>query len=104
MAEWCLANVLARPSRSFGYPEANHAVQRDYRILCNGRRVIENAYQGQIDLTSSPNVREQAQMLVSKARVFLDAIRNLGADKSDDPIADATVLANVVQPGLMDTP
>jgi len=89
-----------------GYPEADHAVTAKEVIeSCSmARRAIENAYRGQIDLTSSPNVREQVGALVSEARMLIDAIRVLGDDKSDDPLADASVLAEAVQVGLMDAP
>jgi hypothetical protein len=89
-----------------GYPEADHAVTGKEIIesCAMGSKAIENAYWGQIDLTSPLNVREQVQILVSEAQVLLDAIRKLGADNSDDPLADATVLANAVQSGLMDAP
>jgi methylmalonyl-CoA mutase cobalamin-binding subunit len=89
-----------------GYPEADHAVTGKEVIesCAMASKAIENAYWGQIDLTSLPNIRKQVQILVSEAQVLLDAIRKLGSDKSDDPLADATVLANAVQSGLMDAP
>ncbi|MEK6255771.1 MAG: methionine synthase, partial [Chloroflexota bacterium] len=89
-----------------GYPEADHAVSAKEIVesCAMARRAIENAYRGQIDLTSSPNVREQVEVLVSEARLLINAIRDLGAKKSNDPLADAGVLAQAVQVGMMDAP
>jgi len=89
-----------------GYPEADHAVTaREVVESCAmARRAIENAYRGQIDLISSPNIRERVAELVSEAWILLDAIRSLGDGKSDDPLANITVLAEAVQTGLMDAP
>jgi hypothetical protein len=89
-----------------GYPEADHAVTAKEVIesCAMARRAIENAYRGQIDLTSSSNIREQVEGLVSDAQVLLEAIHTMGADKSNDPLADASVLAEAVQVGLMDAP
>jgi len=89
-----------------GYPEADHAVTASEVVAscAMARRAIENAYRGQIDLTSSPNVRERVEELVSEARTLLNAIRALGEGKSGDPLANAAVLAEAVQVGLMDAP
>jgi len=89
-----------------GYPEADHAVTaREVVESCAmARRAIENAYRGQIDLTSSPNVLERVDELVFEARILRDAIRSLGDGESDDPLADVAVLAEAVKAGLMDAP
>ena len=89
-----------------GYPEADHAVTAGEVVesCAMARRAIENAYRGQIDLTSSPNVRERVEELVFEARLLIDAIRALGEGKSDDPLGDATVLEEAVRVGLMDAP
>jgi hypothetical protein len=89
-----------------GYPEADHAVSAKEVIesASMARRAIENAYRGQIDLTTSPNVRKQVKRLVSDARRTLEAIHSLGNGKSDDPLADADVLAQAVRIGFMDAP
>jgi len=89
-----------------GYPEANHAVtgKEVVESCAMARRAIENAYRGQIDMTSSPNIKGRVKGLVSDARALVDAIHNLGKNRSDDPLTDPMVLAEAVTSGFMDAP
>jgi hypothetical protein len=89
-----------------GHTEAHHAATApDVIESCKlARRAIENALQGQPDMTADPRVRERTAELVRQARVTLDALDALAGPEVDDPLSDPAVLTRAVTSGLMDAP
>lgn len=89
-----------------GYPEADHAVNPDEVIeSCRmAQRAIEGAFQSGLDLSGLPNVEARKAELVEQAWVLIEAIQRLGETSIEDPLADAGVLAQAVQIGLLDAP
>ncbi len=88
------------------HSEAHHAATADDVIeSCNlARRAIENALQGQPDMTADPAVQERKQELAREAQVTLDAIRALADPGVSDPWTDPATLARAVTTGLLDAP
>ncbi len=86
--------------------EAHHAATApDVIEACRmARRAIENALQGQPDMTADPRVRERCHELVAQARRLLDAIRALADPGIGDPLTDPDTLARAVTTGLLDAP
>ena len=88
-----------------GHTEAHHAATAEDIIeACHmARRVIENARNGQPDLTADPLVQERKNHLVREAQITLDAIRTQHKD-SGDAFIDPATLARAVQTGILDAP
>ncbi len=89
-----------------GYSEAHHAATAEDVIeSCRmARRAIENALNGQPDLTADAAVQERTEELVHEARLLLDAIRALAGPGVGDPLTDPQTLARAVTQGLLDAP
>ena len=89
-----------------GHTEAHHAATADDVIeACTlARRAIENALQGQPDMTADPIVQERKGELVQQAEVTIEAIRSLADPAVEDPLSDAGTLARAVTTGLLDAP
>jgi methylmalonyl-CoA mutase cobalamin-binding subunit len=89
-----------------GQTEADHAATADEIIeaATMARRSIENALQGQPDMSHDPLVVRQKHHLISEAQVTLQAIKALGKDSPDDPFCDADNLAKAVKSGILDAP
>ncbi len=89
-----------------GYPEADHAVNGDEVIeSCRlARKAILNAMESQVDLSQLPNVQQRVAQLKSETAELLAAIQRLGQGRTDDPLADASVLAEAVTTGILDAP
>ena len=89
-----------------GHTEAHHAATAGDVIAACGmaRRAIENALNGQPDMTADPRVQKRVEELLCEARVTLDAIGALAARDVDDPLADAATLARAVTAGVLDAP
>ncbi len=90
-----------------GHTEADHAATADEVIeaATMTQQVIETALRGNPDMTADPAVQARKEELIAETRVLLDAIRELGKRMgSDDPLADARVLARAVAVGLLDAP
>jgi hypothetical protein len=89
-----------------GHTEAHHAATSDDVIeACKlARRSIENALQGQPDMTADPAVQARKQELVREAQVTLEAIRGLASPGVDDPLTDPATLARAVTAGVLDAP
>jgi methylmalonyl-CoA mutase cobalamin-binding subunit len=89
-----------------GYSEAHHAAtSEDVIESCRmARRAIENALNGQPDLTADAAVLERAEELVSEAHVLLDALASLAGPGVSDPLTDPATLARAVTAGLLDAP
>lgn len=86
--------------------EAHHAATaEDVVEACRmARRAIENALQGQPDMTADPRVQERCRELVAQANELLDAIRALAEPGVGDPLTDPATLARAVTSGLLDAP
>ena len=68
------------------------------------RGAVRDALAGLPDMTADPAVQARRQELLEEARVLLDAIRALAADRVDDPWSDPRTLATAVRIGLLDAP
>ncbi len=88
-----------------GHTEADHAATAQDVIDAarTARRAIENAIQGQPDLTCDPQVQERKKQLIEEADITLEAIRRLGSEGAD-PFIDPGVLARAVTEGILDAP
>lgn len=89
-----------------GHTEADHAATAAEVIeACNlARRAIENALQGQPDMTHDPRVQERRRQLVAEAKITLEAIRCLAPPDVADPFTDPATLARAVTTGVLDAP
>jgi methylmalonyl-CoA mutase cobalamin-binding subunit len=89
-----------------GHTEAHHAATAEDVIeACRmARKAIENAVRGAPDMTSDPAIQAQVEHLVSEANVTLQAILHLGANLSQEPLADPINLAKSVKLGILDAP
>lgn len=88
------------------YVEAHHAATpEDVIESCKmARKVITNCLYGMPDMTADPEVQRRKDELVEEAMVIIEAIRQLGKGKAEDPLADPDVLARAVEIGLLDAP
>ena len=89
-----------------GHTEAHHAATAEEVIEATlmARRSIENAIQGQPDMTRDEAVIKRKNKLISEVTVTLDAIRSLCAHDSSDPLTDPETLSRSVLTGIMDAP
>ena len=89
-----------------GYPEADHAVTAEEVIgSCKmARKAIDDAMSSHLDVTSSEMIQQRVKELVSEAGKLVNAIHQLGAGISTDPLADPKVLAMAVTSGMLDAP
>jgi len=89
-----------------GHTEAIHAATAvDVIKACKlARRAIENALNGQPDVTVDPAVQARKDELVLAAHLALDAIRSLTRSGDVDPLTDPSTLARAVTLGILDAP
>jgi methylmalonyl-CoA mutase cobalamin-binding subunit len=89
-----------------GHTEAHHiATAEDVIEACKlARRAIENAMNGQPDMTVDPDVQQRKEELVREAQVTLGAICAMADPSATDPLTDAANLARVVTTGVLDAP
>ena len=89
-----------------GHTEAHHAATAgDVIEACKlARRAVENALQGQPDMTADPAVQRRKEELIQQARVTLQAIRTLAGPDVADPLTDPQTLARAVTAGVLDAP
>jgi hypothetical protein len=87
-----------------GHTEAHHIATADDVIeACKvARRAIENAMNGQPDMTVDPDVQQRKEELAREAQVTLGAIRAMAEPSVTDPLTDAANLARVVTTGVLD--
>lgn len=108
LAESVYLQMALRPSilHVVGYCEADHAATAEEVIeSCKmANRVIETSLKGAPDMTADPEVQRRKDELVAETMVVIEAIRQLGAGKVEDPLDDAAVLAHAVKIGLLDAP
>jgi hypothetical protein len=88
------------------HTEAHHAANADDVIqACKmARRAIENALNGQPDMTVDPIVQQRRQELVREAQVTLEAIRALAEPGVSDSLTDPVTLTRAVTRGILDAP
>ena len=67
-------------------------------------QVIDTCLKGAPDPTMAPAVQRRKDELVSEAMVVIDAIKQLGAGVSGDPLFAPAILARTVEIGLLDAP
>lgn len=89
-----------------GHTEAHHAATADDIIeACRlARRAIENALNGQADMTADERIQARKAELVREAKVTLAAIAALAPSGTPDPFVDPPTLAQAVQSGILDAP
>ena len=89
-----------------GHTEAHHAATaEDVIAACQmARRAIENALNGQSDLTSDPVVQARKQHLIEESALTLRAIHALADPHIPDPFIDPGVLTHAVTSGILDAP
>ena len=89
-----------------GHTEAHHAATAEDVIeACRlARRAIENAMNGQADMTADERVQARKAELVQEAGVTLDSIAGLAPAGTPDPLTDPHTLALAVQTGILDAP
>lgn len=89
-----------------GYTEAHHAATADDVIesCALARRAMENSLRGAPDMTSDPQVVARSEMLVTEAKITLEALCSLAPSTVIDPLTDPATLAQAVKIGLLDAP
>lgn len=89
-----------------GHTEADHAATAEDVIeACRlARRAIENALQGQADMTADERLQARKEELIREAQFTLGAISALAPAGTADPLADPVTLAQAVQRGILDAP
>lgn len=88
------------------HTEAHHAASAAEVVeACRlARRAMQNALQGQPDMTRDPAVQARKDELLQQAQVTLAAIRDLADAGVDDPLIDPTTLTHAVTEGILDAP
>jgi hypothetical protein len=89
-----------------GHTEAHHAATAEEVIeACKlAQRAIENALEGQPDMTADERVQARCDELMAQAQVTLEAIRSLAEPGTTDPLSDPKTLARAVTCGILDAP
>ncbi|MEG8946972.1 cobalamin-dependent protein [Rosettibacter firmus] len=88
------------------YCEGDHAVYPEELIeSCNiVHGVIQNSLHGLPDVSNDEKIIERKNQLKEEAGTLLRAIKNFGANLSNDPWSDPKVLASAIKIGILDTP
>ncbi len=89
-----------------GYTEADHAATAPEVIESTklARRAIQNALEGQPDMTCDGRLQARKEELLGEATILLEAIQSLAPAGTPDPLADARTLTIAVARGLLDAP
>jgi len=89
-----------------GHTEALHIAGADDVIeSCRlASRAIENAMNGQPNMTADPDIQRRKEELIREAHVTLGAIRAMADPGVPDPLTDPANLARVVTLGILDAP
>jgi hypothetical protein len=89
-----------------GHVEAHHAATAEDLIeACKlARRAIENALQGQPDMTFDPLIQQRKAEIITEATLTLQAIRSLAPPEVADPLTDVPTLTRAVTSGILDAP
>lgn len=89
-----------------GHTEAHHAATAGDVIQAAGiaRRAIDNALNGQPDLTADPAVQARKEEIIQEAWTVLEAIRELAPTSAPDAFTHPPTLARAVTSGILDAP
>ncbi len=89
-----------------GHTEAHHAATSgDVIEACKlALRAIENAVQGQPDMTLDPFILQRKEEILQESQIILNAIRSLADPSVDDPFTDAATLSQAITAGILDAP
>jgi len=89
-----------------GHTEAHHAATSgDVIEACKlARRAIENAVQGQPDMTLDPLILQRKEEILQESQITLNAIRSLADPSVDDPFTDTATLSQAITAGILDAP
>ena len=89
-----------------GHTEAHHAAtSSDVIEACKlARRAIENAVQGQPDMTLDPFILQRKEEILQESQITLNAIRSLAGPSVDDPFTDTATLTQAITAGILDAP
>ena len=99
-------NVKPHIIHVVGYSEALHAATPEVIIeSCKiVRGVVRSTLSGNAEAVNDSRIKERRDELISEANYLLNFIRSEYADVSDDPLADASVLADCIKRGILDAP
>jgi hypothetical protein len=89
-----------------GHTEAHHAATSDDVIeACKmARRAVENALQGQPNMTADPLIQQRKEEIIQEAQITLQAIHSLAGPNIDDPLTDTATLSRAITKGILDAP
>ncbi len=89
-----------------GHTEADHAATASDVIAASqaARRSIENALQGQPDMTVDSAIQNRKRFLIEQTRLTLQFIKNLATEETADPLTDPKTLTKAVNLGVLDAP
>lgn len=89
-----------------GHTEAHHAATAQDVIEAAAivRRTIDNALNGQPDMTADPAIRARKDELIQEARIVLEAIHELASGEVADALTDPAILTRAVTSGILDAP
>jgi methylmalonyl-CoA mutase cobalamin-binding subunit len=89
-----------------GHTEAHHAATAQDVIESAAivRRTIDNALNGQPDMTADPTIQARKDELIGEARVILSAIQQLAPAGVPDAFTHPPTLARAVTSGILDAP
>jgi len=89
-----------------GYSEALHAATPEVIIeSCKiVRGVIRSTLSGNANALSDSSVIERRDELINEANYLIEFIKNEYSNVSNDPLADASVLADCIKRGIIDAP
>jgi hypothetical protein len=108
LAESVYLEMAIRPAivHVVSYSEADHAASAEEVIeSCKmAQWVIHTCLNGMPDMAADPEIQRRKGQLVAEAMAIVDAIRELGADRVEDPLFDPATLANAIKIGLLDAP
>jgi len=99
-------NVKPHIIHVVGYSEALHAATPEVIIeSCKiVRGVVRSTLTGNAEAINDPRIIERRDELISEANYLLSFIKNEYSNISDDPFADAAVLADCIKRGILDAP
>ena len=99
-------NVRPHIIHVVGYSEAIFAATPEVVIeSCKiVRGVVRSCLNGNADATNDSRIKQRRDEIISEARYLLDFIKREYAAVSDDPLADADVLADCIKRGILDAP
>jgi hypothetical protein len=89
-----------------GFSEGDHASYPGEVIhSCNiVHGVLQNCLGGLPDMLGTGSVQVRKRQLLEEARILLDALREFGKDRAEDPWTDPSTLAAAIAEGLLDAP